>query len=151
MPARFWRGALALLLLLPATGAFARTCALSIGSDDAMRFDRSELRVAADCTRVQLTLAHTGRQRAAAMGHNWVLTKTADYRPVAIAGARGRLADSYLPPDDKRVIAHTRVIGGGETTTVTFPTAGLVRGGDYTFFCSFPGHWNVMRGKLVYG
>ena len=28
MPARFWRGALALLLLLPATGAFARTCAL---------------------------------------------------------------------------------------------------------------------------
>lgn len=151
MPARFWRGALALLFLLPATGAFARTCALSIGSDDAMRFDKNELRVAADCTRVQLTLAHTGRQRAGAMGHNWVLTRTADYRPVAIAGGRARLADSYLPPDDKRVIAHTRVIGGGETTTVTFPTAGLVRGGDYTFFCSFPGHWNVMRGKLVFG
>ena len=26
---------------------------------------------------------------------------------------------------------------------------GLQRGGDYTYFCSFPGHWNVMRGKLV--
>lgn len=148
---RAWRGALALLLLLPATGAFARTCDLSIGSDDAMRFDKTELRVAADCTQVKLTLRHTGRQRAAAMGHNWVLTRTADYRPVAIAGGRGSLAHSYLPPGDARVIAYTKVIGGGETTTITFPTASLVRGGDYTFFCSFPGHWNVMRGKLVFG
>ena len=93
MPNRALRGALALLLLLPATGAFARTCDLSIGSNDAMRFDRSELRVAADCTQVRLTLRHTGRQMAAAMGHNWVLTRTADYRPVAIAGGRGSLAD----------------------------------------------------------
>lgn len=151
MSNRALRGALALLLLLPATGAFARTCDLSIGSNDAMRFDRNELRVAADCTQVRLTLRHTGRQMAAAMGHNWVLTRTADYRPVAIAGGRANLASSYLPAGDKRVIAHTKVIGGGETTSVTFPTAGLTRGGDYTFFCSFPGHWNVMRGKLVFG
>ena len=151
MRSRIWRVACALLLSLPATSAFARTCDLSIGSDDAMRFDKAELRVAADCTQVRLTLRHNGRQRAAAMGHNWVLTRTADYRPVAIAGGRGSLAHSYLPPGDARVIAHTNVIGGGETTTITFPTAGLVRGGDYTFFCSFPGHWNVMRGKLVFG
>lgn len=151
MSNRALRGALALLLLLPATGAFARTCDLSIGSNDAMRFDRNELRVAADCTQVRLTLRHTGRQMAAAMGHNWVLTRTADYRTVAIAGGRANLASSYLPAGDKRVIAHTKVIGGGETTSITFPTAGLTRGGDYTFFCSFPGHWNVMRGKLVFG
>ncbi|VXB10807.1 Azurin [Luteimonas sp. 9C] len=151
MPNRVLRGALALLLLLPATGAFARTCDLSIGSNDAMRFDTNELRVAADCTQVRLTLRHTGRQMAAAMGHNWVLTRTADYRPVAIAGGRANLASSYLPAGDTRVIAHTKVIGGGQTTTITFPTAALTRGGDYTFFCSFPGHWNVMRGKLVFG
>ncbi len=148
---RAWRGAFALLLLLPAAGAFARTCDLAIGSDDAMRFDRQELRVAADCRQVRLTLHHSGRQRAAVMGHNWVLTRTADYRPVAIAGARTSLASSYLPPGDARVIAYTKVIGGGESTTITFPTSALTRGGDYTFFCSFPGHWNVMRGKLVFG
>mgnify|MGYP006273075589 CR=1 FL=1 len=22
-------------------------------------------------------------------------------------------------------------------------------GGDYTFFCSFPGHWSVMHGKFI--
>jgi azurin len=43
------------------------------------------------------------------------------------------------------------VIGGGETTTVTFPTSKLKKGGDYTFFCSFPGHWSIMKGKLTFG
>ena len=149
MSNRVWRGALALLLSIPATGAFARVCPLTVDSDDSMRFAQTELRVAADCTQVRLTLRHSGRVPATAMGHNWVLTRTADYRQVAIAGGRARLADSYLPKDDPRVIAYTRVIGGGETTTITFPVRGLQRGGDYTYFCSFPGHWNVMRGKLV--
>ena len=151
MSNRAWRGALALLLLFPATGALARTCPLTVDSDDSMRFAQTELRVAADCTQVRLTLRHSGRVPATAMGHNWVLTRTADYRPVAIAGGRASLASSYLTPNDPRVIAHTKVIGGGESTTITFPTADLSRGGDYTFFCSFPGHWNVMRGKLVFG
>ncbi len=149
MSNRVWRGALALLLSIPTTSAFARVCPLTVDSDDSMRFAQTELRVAADCTQVRLTLRHSGRVPATAMGHNWVLTRTADYRQVAIAGGRARLADSYLPKDDPRVIAYTRVIGGGETTTITFPVRGLQRGGDYTYFCSFPGHWNVMRGKLV--
>jgi len=151
MSNRAWRGALALLLLIPATGALARTCPLTVDSDDRMRFSQQELRVDADCTQVRLTLNHTGRVPATAMGHNWVLTRTADYRPVALAGARANLASSYLPAGDARVIAHTKVIGGGESTTIIFPTSALTRGGDYTFFCSFPGHWNVMRGKLVFG
>ena len=140
---------LGLALLAIAPGAFARTCALAIGSDDAMRFDRAELRIAADCTEVRLTLRHSGRLSATTMGHNWVLTRTADYRPVAIAGGRATAANSYLPPGDKRVIAHTPLIGGGQTSTITFSTRGLQRGGDYTYFCSFPGHWNLMKGKLV--
>ena len=93
MSNRVWRGALALLLLFPATGALARTCPLTVDSDDSMRFAQTELRVAADCTQVRLTLRHSGRVPATAMGHNWVLTRTADYRSVAIAEVLGeRLA-----------------------------------------------------------
>lgn len=142
--------ALAALCLMPAS-VFARTCELTVDSDDSMRFAQGELRVAADCRQVRLSLRHAGRVPARAMGHNWVLTRTADYRPVALAGARAGLAADYVPAGDARVLAHTKIIGGGESTSITFPTAGLQRGGDYTFFCSFPGHWNVMRGKLVFG
>ena len=138
-------------LLLAAPTAFAKTCKLEVDSNDQMQFVQKELKVAADCSKVELTLRHVGKLPATAMGHNWVLAKTADYRPLAIAGARATAADSYLPPGDKRAIAHTKVIGGGETATVTFATSALQKGGAYTFFCSFPGHWGTMKGTLVFG
>ena len=145
------RAALVLLLVAFAPAAFAKTCKVAIGSNDAMQFDTAEIKIAGDCTKVELTLKHTGKMPVTAMGHNWVLAKTADFRSLAIAGQRAPAADDYLPKDDARIIAHTRLVGGGESKTVTFATAKLQKGGDYTFFCSFPGHWNVMKGKLVFG
>jgi azurin len=41
------------------------------------------------------------------------------------------------------------MIGGGESTSITFDVSELEKGGDYTYFCSFPGHWGTMNGKLV--
>jgi azurin len=84
------------------------------------------------------------------MGHNWVLTKTADMQAVANAGVSAGLEKDHLPPGDKRIIAHTKIIGGGESTSVKFKTSLLTKGGDYTFFCSFPGHSGLMKGKLIY-
>ncbi|WP_198675019.1 plastocyanin/azurin family copper-binding protein [Aliidiomarina taiwanensis] len=63
--------------------------------------------------------------------------------------AQQRLDNDYLPEDQSKVIAATKIIGGGESTTITFSTSGLEKGGDYTFFCSFPGHWAIMQGKFI--
>jgi len=54
-----------------------------------------------------------------------------------------------VPPNDPRVIASTKIIGGGEKTSASFPGSNLKAGGAYTFFCSAPGHWMLMRGQLV--
>jgi azurin len=147
---------LAPALLLGALYAFApltyaKTCELAIEGNDAMQFNKQSLAVAADCTEVKLTLKHSGKLPAAAMGHNWVLTETSAFQPVAQAGMTAGLAQNYVPKDDPRVLAHTKVVGGGETTSVTFPTSKLKKGGDYTFFCSVPGHWSIMKGKLTFG
>ncbi len=139
------------LLLIASAPAFAKTCEVTVESNDQMKFDKTEIAIAADCTEVALTLKHTGTLAANVMGHNWVLAKTAEYRPLAIAGGRETAETSFLPKDDARAIAFTPVIGGGETTSVTFATSKLEAGGDYTFFCSFPGHWGVMKGKLTFG
>lgn len=145
------RTIIAALLLACAPIAFGKTCKVAIESNDQMQFNQAEIRIAAECSKVELTLKHVGKQPATAMGHNWVLSKTADYRPLAIAGGRSTPADSYLPKGDARAIAHTGIIGGGESTAVTFDTGKLEKGADYTFFCSFPGHWAIMKGKLVFG
>lgn len=131
--------------------AWARSCAISIGSNDQMRFDTANIRVAADCSEIVLTLRHSGTMNAKAMGHNWVLTRAQDVQAVAMDGMRASFAEGYIKPGDARVIAHTQVIGGGETTTIKFPTRQLQKGSAYAFFCSFPGHFALMRGTLSFG
>jgi azurin len=131
--------------------AVAKTCAVAIEGNDQMQFSKTSIPIAADCTEVELTLKHTGKLPVTAMGHNWVLTKTADFQPVANAGPAAGPANNYLPKGDARVLAATKLVGGGESTTVKFPTSKLTNGGDYTFFCSFPGHWSLMKGKLTFG
>ena len=73
------------------------------------------------------------------------------FKAVAKAGGKTTAADNYVPKDDARVLAHTKLIGGGESDTITIPMDKFEKGGDYTFFCSFPGHWSVMKGKLIFG
>lgn len=140
-----------LLLALSAPQAYAKTCHVAIEGDDAMMFNQPEIKIAAACTQVKLTLKHTGQFPAAAMGHNWVLSKTADFQALATAGSKASIANSYVPKGDARAIAFTKVVGGGESTTITFATSKLKKGGDYTFFCSFPGHSSMMKGKLIFG
>ena len=52
-----------------------------------------------------------------------------------------------MKPGDARVLAFTEVIGGGESNSVTFDLAALTDS-ESTYFCSFPGHWTVMKGVL---
>jgi azurin len=146
-------GALALaaaFALTPPVRA-ADACQLEISGNDQMQYDKPELSVAASCKEVTLTLHHTGKLPKEAMGHDWVLTVTSDLAAVAQAGMSAGAAQDYLQPGDKRVIARTKVIGGGETTSVTFSTASLKAGGDYSYECTFPGHSALMKGKFKFG
>jgi len=142
-------GAQSLLFAAPAAAA-DKVCKLEISGNDQMQYDKKELSVAADCTQVQLTLKHTGQLPKEAMGHNWVLVKAADLTAVANAGMSAGPANSYVQAGDKRVIAHTKTIGGGQSDTITFPTAGLA-GQSLMYLCTFPGHNALMRGTFKVG
>jgi azurin len=85
------------------------------------------------------------------MGHDWVLVATPDLNAVANAGISAGIANNYIAPNDKRVLAHTNVIGGGETTSVTFPASVLKAGGSYSYLCTFPGHSALMKGTFKFG
>ncbi|UOV02911.1 azurin [Pseudoxanthomonas mexicana] len=127
----------------------AGNCTVSLKGDDAMKFDLKEATVSASCATITLELTHTGKLPAAAMGHNVVVSKTADLAGVARDGMKAGAAGAYVQAGDVRVIAHTALIGGGQKTKITFPGKKLTAGGDYSFFCSFPGHSTLMKGKLV--
>lgn len=122
-------------------------CKVEITSDDAMKFDKNEIAVKSTCQDFAITLKHVGKVPKAAMGHNVVITKSADKAGVIADGMAAKLENDYLPPNDNRVIAATKLIGGGETDTVVFKTDKL-KNGEFDFFCSFPGHANTMTGKV---
>jgi azurin len=117
-----------------------------IESNDQMKYNLDRIDVMAGQT-VRLTLKHVGQMAKEAMGHNWVLvakgTDLAEFGGAAAAAA----ATDYIPAEfESQVIAHTSTIGGGEEVTIEFtaPEKGI-----YDFFCSFPGHYAMMRGKFV--
>jgi azurin len=142
----FWVIALGSLLL--GSHAWSQECSLTIEGNDQIQFNKKELRVSKSCKEVTVTLKHVGQLAANVMGHNWVLTATADFQAVATAGQAAG-PPNFLPAGDARILASTSVIGGGQETAVKFDLSKLTAGGDYTFFCSFPGHFVLMNGKLI--
>lgn len=135
--------------LLASGTLLAQDCELTIDSNDQMRYDKEELTVSSDCDEVTLKLTHSGKMSVEQMGHNWVLAESDDVQAIAQEGVAAGLDNDYLKPDDDRVIAATEQIGGGESTSITFSLDGLEPGGDYEFFCSFPGHLALMRGDFI--
>jgi azurin len=144
--------AAALLLAALATPRFAHAdpCQLEIGGNDQMQYDKQTLTVPASCKEVTVTLHHVGKLPREAMGHNWVLVNGPDLDAVANAGTGAGLANDYVASGDKRVLAHTKIIGGGQTTSVTFETSSLKAGGDYRYLCTFPGHHALMHGTFKF-
>tara|TARA_B100000029_G_scaffold511508_1_gene605729 strand:- start:68 stop:514 length:447 start_codon:yes stop_codon:yes gene_type:complete len=137
-----------LVLLVFQSNALSQECAQTIEGNDLIQYNLSEIRVDPDCEEFTLTLRHTGQLPANIMGHNWVLTTSADYMPVA-SSAQAVGAPNYLPENDPRIIAATNMIGGGQESSVTFNISALEQSEDYTYFCSFPGHNVLMNGRLI--
>lgn len=137
-------------LALPGMAA-AQTCEATVNANDALQFDVKEMVIDKACKSYTVVLNHTGRMPVNVMGHNWVLTTASDFSATARDAVAAGPGNGYLQPNDKRVIAHTELIGGGEQTKVTFDPSVLQAGTEYTFFCSFPGHSAIMKGRLTLG
>src|SRR5690606_36464655 len=126
-------------------------CSVDMSSNDMMRYDVSSITIPSSCSEFTINLTHVGRLPEAAMGHNVVITSQADMAAVAADGISAGADAGYVKPNDDRVIAATEMIGGGESTSVTFDVSKMQAGGSYRFFCSFPGHSALMNGTIQVG
>jgi azurin len=142
--------ALALLAVL-STPLMAAECATTIEGSDAMQFNQKTITVPKTCKSFKVTLKHTGKMPKTAMGHNWVLSHSADESGVIADGMKAGADNNYEKPGDARIIAHTKLIGGGESDTATINVGKLKAGEQYAFFCTFPGHAALMKGTLSLG
>lgn len=135
-------------ILLGTSGAAAAAeCSVVLEGNDAMKYNLTNIDVPKSCKDFTINLKHTGKMAKNVMGHNVVVAKTSDMAGIDADGIKAGLPADYIKAGDARVIAHSKVVGGGESTSVTFPVAKL--GGGDSFFCSFPGHSALMKGTIT--
>ena len=137
-------GPLLLAACSPRSTASAQpTVDLLIESDgDLLAFRPNELSCPARA-HVRLTFRHAGK--SVSFEHNWVLILPHTFDAVNTAALAAGEKNGWVPPGDKRILAHTPLCGRGQTASTEFiaPAAG-----DYPFICSNPGHAQSMWGVL---
>jgi azurin len=137
------------LLTLASGQLLAAECKVTVDSTDQMSFNTKAIEIDKSCKTFTVELTHSGSLPKNVMGHNWVLSSAADMPAIASDGMGAGVDKNYLKDGDTRIIAHTKIIGAGETDSVTFDVSKLAAGTDYAFFCSFPGHISMMKGTVT--
>ncbi len=120
---------------------------VTLTANDSMKFSLSDIQ-AAPGERLRLVLHNVGRMPKHTMGHNWVLFQSMEasaFNRIGMEAARN--APDYLPADRSVILAKTKMLGPGESDTITFTVPEET--GDYPFACTFPGHFALMRGKVT--
>ncbi|MTH14288.1 azurin [Flavobacterium sp. LC2016-01] len=119
---------------------------LVIEGNDQMQYNVNELKAVAGKP-IKLTLKHVGKIPKEAMGHNLVILQEGTDEAAFALKANDAKATDYIPESEKAsIIAHTKLLGGGEEDTIEFT---IDKKGTYKYICSFPGHVAMMKGVLI--
>ncbi len=118
---------------------------ITLHANDKMQFDKSEIVVYKNQT-VTLELIHTGDMPKSSMGHNFVLLDNSVSISTYSKKVLKEKDNEYIWKDSTKTLAYTKMLGGGESTEITFEAPEV---GEYDFICSFPGHYSNMKGKFI--
>ena len=135
-------------LLLSAQTNAAAACDTSVEVTEAMAYTVKNIDVPKTCKTFTVNLKAQGTMAKTVMGHNIVITKEADKEGVITDGGTAGAAANYMKAKDARIVAGSSVIGGGESTKLSFKVKKLSAKEKYVFFCSFPGHGAIMKGVV---
>ena len=129
----------------PAASQNTDAVTVNLEGTDQMTFNLKEIKAKAGQT-INLTLKHVGQMDKKVMGHNFVLLKKGTDVAAFAEAAMGAASTDYIPNNGADVIAHTKLLGGGESDSISFKAP---EPGTYDFICSFPGHYAMMKGVLI--
>ncbi len=109
-----------------------------------MAYDTTSFSVKAG-QKVHVVLKNNGDSPA--MTHNFVLVKPGTEAAVAADGTAAGPAGNYVKAGDPNVLASTPIANPRATVEVTFTAPS--EPGTYPYICTFPGHFQTMKGTLT--
>ena len=137
---------LLLPLLLASAARAADVATIRFEMDDQLKFAVTSFEVKSGQT-VKLTIKKGGSMPKASMAHNVVILKPGVNVDQFAISAMTSAATEYVPTgSEAQVIAHTKLVGAGESDTIEFKAPAP---GTYRFLCTFPGHFATMQGDMI--
>tara|TARA_B100001113_G_scaffold127346_1_gene103924 strand:- start:944 stop:1438 length:495 start_codon:yes stop_codon:yes gene_type:complete len=106
-----------------------------------MKYDVENITVK-EGSRIKITLVNEGID--VAMQHNILFVNFGKRKDVAAKAVQAGGDKNYIP-EDPNLIAASDMAKPGQTVTLEFDAP---KKGNYEFFCSYPGHSQMMRGYL---
>ena len=119
---------------------------ININGTDTMMYSKTSFEVKSG-QKVKLTFNNIGKLPKAAMGHNVVILKKSVNLIGFCTEAIKFPAEGYFPKSrEKDVIGRTKLLGPGEKDEIYFTAPAP---GTYEYVCTFPGHFALMKGKMI--
>ena len=139
---------ISLLLILPLS--FANTCSTNLEGNTMMQYSSNNIEVDSSCSVFTIKFKNTSTVAKEYGGHNVIVSSDADFSSLTslVDPTVHSPENGYLPNSDK-IIAKSPIIGPNESYNVEIDVSRLNSGEKYVFWCSFTGHWGVMKGNLV--
>lgn len=88
-----------------------------------------------------------------AMPHNLVVVKPGQRQKVSesvqalVPTKLDKKGRAYVPENDANVLGATKLVEAGQKETIKMTAP--AEPGDYEYVCTFPGHWQIMWGKIA--
>ena len=139
---------ISLFLILPLS--FASTCSTNLEGNTMMQYSCNNIEVDSSCSVFTIKFKNTSTVAKEYGGHNVIVSSDADFSSLTslVDPTVHSPENGYLPNSDK-IIAKSPIIGPNESYNVEIDVSRLNSGEKYVFWCSFRGHWGVMKGNLV--
>lgn len=139
---------ISLFLILPLS--FASTCSTNLEGNTMMQYSSNNIEVDSSCSVFTIKFKNTSTVAKEYGGHNVIVSSDADFSSLTslVDPTVHSPENGFLPNSDK-IIAKSPIIGPNESYNVEIDVSRLNSGENYVFWCSFTGHWGVMKGNLV--
>ena len=131
--------------LIPAHAADPKK--VEISATDQMKYDTTDITVKVGQP-LTITLTNNGSLPKAAMAHDLIILRPGTDASAYVEASSKHAAEDYRAPDmADKVLRATKLLGPGESDTITFTPKAA---GTFEYVCTFPAHYAAgMKGTIT--
>ena len=139
-----------LFLFLMSPLSFANPCSINLEGNTMMQYSSNNIEVDSTCSVFTIKFKNISTVAKEYGGHNVIVSKDADFSSLtSLVDPTVHSPENGYLPNSNKIIAKSPIIGPNESYDIEIDVSKLNSGEKYVFWCSFTGHWGVMKGNLV--